>query len=338
MLTFRIVDASNFAYNLGPEKLDELLRASQEELLRNKIGEINIADIYDLFGQNTSEWVAELNKKFKMYGVEFKNFTIKDVGIPTDMAQDFEDQTLFESKTSEVEMQQMMMLLRLEYEEEQSKLREEGANQLMAKDELQVTELSQISAEVASLAANGEKEIALKRIQGKEAVEDVQTTSMLESAQLEAETTKIRREVQCKMDFDVGKLEAEAQFYENQRRSKSKMEASEKIAEGTKCIAEAEGNAVSAFAARRAQEQELARLSILGKIADNKNIKIASTVENSTGLAPDNSLVTQVAQQGLEAVRMKLANMTGENASKLDMNKVFAGGLVRPVPPQQTMS
>jgi len=104
---------------------------------------------------------------------------------------------------------------------------------------------------------------------------------------------------------------------------------------GKKALAEAEGAAASAFAPRRAQEQELERLKILDKLAHNSNIKIVTSLENNSGLAPDNSLVAQVVQQSMEAFRMKMAEMTSNSVTKLDMSTVVSGGLVRPMPPEQ---
>merc|ERR1712117_339705 len=134
---------------------------------------------------------------------------------------------------------------------------------------------------------------------------------------------------------EEGKLEAAAFAYERQKRSQANSEAVSKISLGKKALAEAEGASASAFAARRAQERELARLKILETLAHNSNVKIVTSLENNSGLAPDNSLVAQVVQQGMEAFRMKMAEMTSNSVGKLDMGTVVAGGLVRPMPPVQ---
>merc|ERR1712232_868726 len=190
---------------------------------------------------------------------------------------------------------------------------------------------------MGEIIANSRKDLAKKEADRQAKVADIETAAMLEFAQLESATMKLKREVQCKLDLEVGKLEAEAEAYEIQKRALARMEALEKIAEGKKAIAEAEGEAIDAFKLRRNQEAELSRLDILEKLAGNRSIKIASSQENNSGLAPDNSLVAQVAQQGLEAVRMKLAECTAKSAVALDMGKALQGGLIRPVPPQQKM-
>jgi regulator of protease activity HflC (stomatin/prohibitin superfamily) len=337
LIDFAIVDARTFVHGLGPEKLDDLLRASQEESLRSMVGEIEVDNIFDLYGKETEKWVIEMNKMFLELGVKIKGFTVKNVKIPDDMATHFEQTTLYESKTVEKQRQQEVDTLAITHDEEKQELEDTLKNTKMSKEEETVTIKAKMSKEVEEVIANSNKELQLAQSQRKAALADLETGAMVEFAQLEADTMKLKREVQCKLDLEVGKLQAEADAYEIQKRALARMEAVEKVAEGKKAIAEAEGDAIEAFKLRRHQEAELARLDIVEKLANNRNIQIASSQENNTGLAPDNSLVAQVAQQGLEAVRMKLAEMTAASAAKLDMGKSLQGGLVRPVPQQQKM-
>eukprot|EP00928_Gymnodinium_smaydae_P013474 TRINITY_DN14912_c0_g1_i1.p1 TRINITY_DN14912_c0_g1~~TRINITY_DN14912_c0_g1_i1.p1 ORF type:complete len:472 (+),score=131.26 TRINITY_DN14912_c0_g1_i1:71-1486(+) len=331
-----IRDAKKFMYNIGPEKFDDLMRATEEEVLRSMAGTLHVEDIYDLHGKNTQEWVDKMNTSFERYGVEVRHFTVRHVSIPNDMAKDFEDKTLYDSKTSEKRMQQSSDMLNNDHIEERQKLREQCDNDRMAKEEEVVTIRSQITKEVSEVVANSEREISKLDAETTATVEDITTKSMLECAKIEAQIRALKRESTGKVQLEEGKLNAEAELYEVSKRSEAKAEASEKISEGKKAVAEAEGVAADAFAAKRALEQEEARIRVIGELAQNKHIKIASSLENSTGLAPDNSLVAQVAQQGLEAFRMKLAEMTAASAKKLDMGQTVAGGLVRPVP-QVTM-
>eukprot|EP00929_Paragymnodinium_shiwhaense_P056878 TRINITY_DN28478_c0_g1_i1.p1 TRINITY_DN28478_c0_g1~~TRINITY_DN28478_c0_g1_i1.p1 ORF type:complete len:475 (-),score=159.95 TRINITY_DN28478_c0_g1_i1:280-1704(-) len=337
LFVFEITDAVVFAHKLGPEKLDDLLRASQEEVLRSLVGEISIDDVYDLYGKATEKWVVKMNEQFSPFGVQIHHFTVRNVTIPDVMAQDMEDKTLYDSRTNEQLMLQEHQLEQQSHEEARAKLQEEKDNEKVAKEETSITAQEQLRKEVKEIRAKAESEIATKKAQMDAKIEDIVTTAALEQAQIESEIMRIKREVHASVDLDVGKLEMEAEQYELKRRATGKMESVEKISEGKKAVAEAEGTAASAFSARRLQEQELARLEILAKLAQNKHIKIASSMENATGLAPDNSLVAQVTQQGLEALRMKLAEMTAASASKLEFGKVVSGGLVRPMPQQQVM-
>lgn len=332
LIVFEIVQAFDFVYGIGPEKLDDLLRASQEEVLRQMASEIPVEQIFDLHGANTEQWVEALNAKLGQYGVKIHHFTVRNVQIPKEMAADFEAKTLYESKTLEKKMQQESDRLQLNNEEEQQKLREECDNSRMAAEEQAVTSKAQITKEVQEVIACSEKAVSLKEARRKASVLDVSAAAEMDLAKVNAELSQLKQITASRIEKEVGKLEAEAEAYEKQRRATSKMEASATIAQGKRAIAEAEGAATEALAARRAQEQELARLRIIEKLSSNKNIQIATTLENNTGLAPNNSLVAQVAQQGMEAFRMKLAAVTASSVQAMDMGKMVSGGLVRPLP------
>jgi len=334
LIVLEITQAIDFVYGLGPEKLDDLLRASQEEVLRQVACSMPVEQIYDLHGANTDEWVKKMNEGLEPYGVQIHHFTVRNVQIPGDMAKDFEDKTLYESKTLEKKVQQESDRLKLNNEEARTKLKEECDNARMAAEEQAVTTKAQIVKEVREVIASTEKEIGMLDAARDAEVQDLYASAELEVAKTEAEMMKVKENSEAEVGLEIGMLEAKAEAYEKNKRAASRMEATAKLAEGKKAIAEAEGVAATSFAARRAQEQELERLKILEQLGENPNIQIATSLENNTGLAPDNSLVSQVAQQGLEALRMRLAEMTVGSASKLDMGKKSAGGLMRPIPQQ----
>jgi regulator of protease activity HflC (stomatin/prohibitin superfamily) len=336
LIVLEIVQAFDFVYNIGPDKFDELLRATQEEILRGMISETTIEEVYDLHGAQTDKWGGILDEQMKAYGIKFHHFTVRNVRIPAEMAQDFEDKTLYESKTLEKKVCQERDRLSLDQAEALLKLREECDNLKMAAEEESLTAQAQLSKETAEMLVTVEKELLLQEGQRKAHIQDIAVSTALEVAKINAQVEDLRRTTLATIENEVGRLEAEAEAYEKNRRSQGKMEASEKTSEGKRVLAEAEGAAAEAFQARRAQEQELRRLDVIERMANNPHVSIATAMENSMGLAPDNSLVTQIAQQGMEALRMKLASMTSECAKKVDMGQVVAGGVVRPVE-QQTM-
>lgn len=154
---------------------------------------------------------------------------------------------------------------------------------------------------------------------------------------INAEIMQLRRTNDAQIQQEVGKYEAEAEAYECSKVSNGMMESAAKVSEGRKELALAEGASVEFFAARREQELEMKQLEVLDCMAINEDIRIVTSLENNMGLAPGNSLVTQATQQGLEAFRMKLAEVTANSTTRLEMGKTLAGGLVRPVPQQQMM-
>jgi len=344
LVQFEISNARDFIYHIGPDKFDDLLRSHQEEVLRQIATETPVENIYDLNGYSEGNlegrfqgFVNVMNAKLETFGVKIHHFTVRKVRIPQDMAADFEEKTLYESKTLEKQMQQERDRLHLDQSEAKMKLEEECENAKMAQEETQGTSLAQLVKEVRQVEATTTKELNLKAAEREAEVTDVKVKSELEIAGISAEITAMRRENAAKLMLEEGKIEAQAEAYESSKRATGKMKASEKTAQGKKELAKAEGTASSAFQARRAQEQEMLRLGVVERIADNPDVRVVSSLENNLGLAPDNSLVTQIAQQGMEAIRTRLAEWTSGSASRLNMSSVAMGGVHRPVPQQQVM-
>lgn len=332
LIVFEIVNAKAFVYGLGPEKLDELLRCSQEEILRTLAYNTPVAGIYDLHGADTSEYVAEMNKSFEPYGVFIHHFTVREVKIPESMAMDFEQTTLYESQTKEKIVEQESAQLDMANDEDKTKLREEHDNLNMAAREQAVTTAAQIAKDTSEVIAATAKEVQLYNAQRDADVKDLLANSELEIAIVNAEMMAMRKDNGSQCELATGKLEAEAAAHENANFAKATKEGAEKISEGTKELASAEGGAVKGLAAKRQQEQELKKLDILDRVTNNQKINIVTSLENNTGLAPGNSLVTQATQQGLEAFRMKLAEFTRNATQNLGMQDKVSGGLVRPMP------
>jgi len=337
LVLFEIVNAMDFVYGLGVAGLDQLLRAAQEEEIRQIASETAVEEIFDLSGQNTDVWTQRMNSSFEKFGIEIKSFTVKNVSIPEDMAASFESKTLYESRTMEKEKQQEKDTQELNNLEEKQKLKEVCENKKMAAEENMTTTKARMSMEVRKIMAQTDKDIAKMETEKTAEVDDIVTNSHLEIARLHAEIMRLRRETHAQAEAECDKLEVEARAYECKQHATSKVEQAAKLAEGKKAVALAEGEATDAFASRRALEQELARLLILEHLGENYSVHITSTLENNTGLAPNNSIVSQVTQQGMEAARIKLADVTSTSAAKLGISKAFAGGLVRPLPekPQQ---
>lgn len=335
IIVFEITHARDFVFSLGPQKLDDLLRASQEEVLRQLVYETKVENIYDLHGAKTDEFVKLMNEQFNQYGVTIHHFIVEEVQIPEKMAKDFEDTTLYEAKTHERKMKQDYDKMNLNHEEGKQKLNDECDNKKLATEQQNLTAKAQLAKDVREVIASTEKDIAILDAERDAVVADMEAKGDLERAKINMEVLRAKREGQATINAEVEKQGAEASAYERVKNAEGKVGEAEKLALGMKDIAEAEGRATSSFAARRNMEQDMKRLAIIDGISDNRNINIVTSHENNMGLAPDNSLVTQVTQQGMEAIRMKLAEVTAGSAGKLDMGQKNSGGLVRPVPQQQ---
>lgn len=321
MIVLEITQAPDFVYSIGPEKFDDLLRASQDEALRSMANETDVADIYDLHGRNTEAIVAEMNTKFEKYGVFIHHFTVKNVRIPQEMAQDFEEKTLFDARTTMKHMKQESDRLKLNNDEGKQKLREECDNARMAAEQqAQVVKVHAVK-ETSEVVAQTQKDIAELEAQWDIQKQQILTDADLEISKLRSQILSIEREIKSRTSADCGKLDAEAQAYQKQKQADAKVACAEKLANGKRALGEAEGFAANAFEARRQHQADMARLQILEKLVHNKGIQIATSQENHVNLNEENQVVTQVAQQGLEALRAKLAEITATSLAKLEQTK-----------------
>merc|ERR1712217_634501 len=149
----------------------------------------------------------------------------------------------------------------------------------------------------------------------------VLTNSELEVSKLKSQILVLEREVKSKTQAECGKLNAEALAYKKQKETDAMFETATRLANGKKAIGEAEGAASEAFAARRFHEAEMKRLDVLEQLVTKHDAKIATSQENTMCLSNDNQVVTQVAQQGLEALRAKLAEVTATSIAKFNISK-----------------
>jgi len=321
LISFEVVRAPDFVYSIGPEKFDDLLRASQDEALRQMANETLVENIYDLHGANTDHIVKELNAKFEKYGVLIHHFTVKNVRIPPDMAQDMEDKTLFDSKTTMKHMKQESDRLKLNNDEGKQKLKEECENAKMAAEQQAQVVKTQAIKETSEVVAQTQKDIAELESSWQIQKQQILTDAELDISKLKSQILSIEREIKSKTSADCGKLKAESEAYHKQKQADAKVAVAEKLANGKKALGDAEGVAAEAFQARREHEAGLKRLDILEKLVRNDSIQIATSQENHVGLSEENKVVTQVAQQGLEALRAKLAEVTATSLSKLEQTK-----------------
>jgi len=338
LIVFEVKEPRKFSYGLGADGLDGLLRASQEEVLRALAVKTPVEEIYDMHGTDTDDFVAKMNEEFDQYGIFIHFFTVRNVDMPADMAKDFEDKTLYEALTEEGKVKQTLDRMKLNNTEAKQKLSDECENLSMKEEEQNVTARAHLQKETAEMEATVTKEIDIFNAQRDADVMDLLATTELEIVKTKCESMRLKAENEAKVNNELDVLVADAEAFRQKTIAEGMMESAQRKAAARRELALAEGAATPSFAAMRRQEQELKRLDILSKLARNPNIKVVTSMENNMGLAPDNSLVAQVTQQGLEAFRMKLAEVTKSSTKSLQMNSTVAGGLVRPMPQQEMLT
>merc|ERR1712008_20860 len=203
-----------------------------------------------------------------------------------DIANDWEEKTLFGPKTKMQHMKQKFDRQSSTHVEGKQKLRDQCDNVRMAAEQKTEVVKNKAIKETAQVLAQTERDIAELGASRDVEAQQLLTHSELDVSKLNSQILGLEREVKSKTQAECGKIGAE-------------------------------GEASAAFAARRANDSELRRLDILEQMVLKNDRKIATSQENTVSMSHDNAVVTQVAQQGLEAMRAKLAEVTATSLSKL---------------------
>lgn len=319
MIVFEIIRAKEFVYNISPEKFDDLLRFTQEEAIRQMASETEVANVYDLHGAHTSHIVEDLCEKFERYGVKVHHFTVKGVRLPNEMADQFEDKTLYDPRTIMEDMKQKSERLIMGNREEKTRLDDECKNTVRAAEEQAEITKSKGVKETSAVIAETAKELSELEAAKELDVRQVKVEGELETQKILSEIAMAEREVKAKTSADCAKIRAEAEAYTKQKVTSGTIEVERSKAVGKKALGEAEGVASASFAAKREFEAEKERLKILEEMVTNQNVQIATTQENTVNLNQENALVSQVTQQGLEALRARLAEATATSLQKLSV-------------------
>jgi len=237
------------------------------------------------------------------------------------MANDFEANTLIESEKVFLKTSNDLEGLNNENTKAKEKLAKSTDNTRMAAEQQAEVEQNKSRKETSETIAMEEKKIKELEASRDTASKKVLSDSELEVSKLQSQIMATEREITNATQSECAKLDAEAKAYAKGKQTDAKRETAARIATGQKAIGEAEGEASAAFAARRSHEAEMRRLDILERLVHKEGMHIATSQENTMGLSQDNAVVTQVAQQGLEALRAKLAEVTATSLSKIKQAK-----------------
>jgi regulator of protease activity HflC (stomatin/prohibitin superfamily) len=309
LIVFTISDPISFVTNLGPYKLDALLRAGKEEAIRQMASTRTVTEMFDLFGTNSENIVAEMNKSLQLYGVLIKYFTLRQVTVPSGIVQTLELTTLTASKERRLEVEEAAEDQKGKFEEEKVRLKEQGENKMLSAADLANFAKKAVGQEILEVEAMTDKAIAEREAELKAAVNELTAQAELRLAKLEAETMKLDKEIMAETKAEVARLRADAEAYKKKKQADSMIAGAKLRSEGITKVQAAEGDAGPKLAPRRQFEVASKRLEVIEGVAENPMVRIASSDETALGLAPGNSIVALTAQAGMEAMQAKFGEI-----------------------------
>ena len=293
-----IEDPETFVYSIGPENMEELLRATQAETVRGLVRGLTVNDAYDLRGYESEDMLATLNEKMNPYGISVDQVTIANVALPKDLAESMQKETTFETKQIEQMKKQEHSLLihqdnnilkrlivdrkneKLKVEEEAKMSRMEVQHQIADMAARHRAILAEIDAdkeaEVACVKAQSEMEIGKKNNELKLVLSQIETEGFMEAEKVTAEASK-----------QIAEMKAQAKVTIAENKSKA-----------IKALAEAEKKVAKSLVALRAYETAQKKIDAIESLSKNPNIVVS-------GESGDNIMQMMMMRESAKALGLK---------------------------------
>jgi len=283
-IIFHVTDPHSFVYDIGPEKLEELLRASQAESVRSLVRSIKVSEAYDLRGAESEDMIRSLNDKIKAYGVMIDQVTIANVTLPGNIAVAMQSETTFESKQTEQRKKQEYELKVLNDNNFALRVKQDRDNERKKVVEEAKRQRILITQEIQQIEATAERVLAEIQSAQQYEVSKIQAEAKNECKKIEAEKDRIVLETKAKGESEVSKMVAETEKYTRQVKAGAKVVVAENNAKATELLGDAEQKAAEKLKARRKFDLEMENVQVWNSLANNSNILI-STEANEPGLA-----------------------------------------------------
>jgi len=282
----------NFCYRLGPDKLDKMLRAFQEEAIRGMVRKRKYNEIYDLMDLDHDKQLdatkRDLNDTFHDYGVHISSLAVTNVHLPHDFAETMAEETIWGTRDTFNKLQQKYKLKGIEIKEVEAKSRQKAQEDLAKFTAEKDSEIASKQKNFAKVEAETAKEIAEITEQQKADVLSIDADSKLLVAQINSKrdikTSKIRQQGQAEAD----KVRIEANTYVALRQAEAQKIIKENGAKCTQLNASAEAEAATQCAAQRKYAEKMRALQQLRSLAMNDSVCI-------TGNHKDNIMAQWIA-------------------------------------------
>lgn len=237
-----------------------------------------------LGGEVTEAMKQRLNEQFQSQGIQVVDVMIQDVVLPSEISKQMSNKTLVRSKqeyermTQKFDMQDISLKnvqdsKRLQYSEEQDRLRAEGEKQVHEARNSLAERKAVRGAELNAYLQKTKGEIAKVHAEGKEVMQTVtlEKEAMLQRLRLEGQAESNKLEADTKAD--IAKMDAE-----------TKMAVVNDQGDAQRALADAEKRADAFLAPSRKFQLDDQRLATYKALASNPNLVLSDTRDKDTNL------------------------------------------------------
>jgi regulator of protease activity HflC (stomatin/prohibitin superfamily) len=270
LLVFRITDAKSFVDKLGPEKLDEYLRASQEEAVRGLVRSVSYKEVYTLSGRSTDDMVRSINAKLEEFGVKILSVTITDVRLPVEMAKALENATTMQMLQREHMMRQKYEMLVINNRSALERKEEELKYDRIAADKESEKIRAEVNKELDRIESARQVQVSQIKADQDAKVAEIKAQGDLVAARCQAEKETYVQELRSKTDAEIAALEEEKNSYVEKTTSKARLSEATFRAQAAEFDAQVEAESTTKVRSKREFELQKKRLAILQAIAENE--------------------------------------------------------------------
>ena len=275
---FHVADSMKFVFQIAPENMEELLRATQAESVRSLVRTVRVDQARDLRGMNSEDMLLTLNDKLNPYGIQIDQVTIASVHLPEDVAAHMQSTTAFEAKQQLLQKQHMYDIKVLGDAQyvltvEQARANERARAGEVAKKQRQATE-----QQIEELEAKLQKQLEAAKASLNDKVAEIKAQCDLEIGRIDAEREKLVVQAQEEGKRAQMKIRLESETEVQRVRATTLSKIAEIRAEALSVRAKAEGYAGERLKRKREHELELERLEMLKSLAENPNTFISGEV------------------------------------------------------------
>lgn len=268
----------DFCYKLGARRFDEFLYAAVEEAIRQLIRTCLHTEVYELKGgqdKRVVDTLAELNKKFGMFGVDFSRMAITDVRFKKTLQETLQKVTEYGSMIKEQNKKQKHMMDHIEFTRSQKVQELEQMNRRY----IQAAQADRTRVEIdrsrLQVDAVSKAEVNCTRQRQKASVAEAEAQSLLHTTKALGlkNQEEVLADVRARERQDKIKVAQECKsdiFAATSRRDAARAEAQAVILD-----ANAEEAASGSLKIMREHELRMAKMEVLQGMASNNKIVIS---------------------------------------------------------------
>jgi len=269
----------NFAYRLGPDKLDKMLSAFQEEAMRGMVRKRKYNEVYDLMDVDHDRQLEgtkrDLNNHFNEYGIEITSLSVTNVHLPREFADNMQEESIWSTRDDFNKLEQKFALQKIEIKELEAKAKQKAVEDLAeftaGKDEV----VADAKRKLALVEAETRKQIAEVEEQAKADVLDVKSTAELVAAKINAERDVKLAKIRESGTAESEKIKVESKTYVATKQAEADRVIAENRAKCMALSAEAENEAAKQLSAQRKYNKMMRSLQSMRALAVNKDVCVA---------------------------------------------------------------